>query len=1213
MVMLLTTLMFASLVFTISMASSGGCPENCRCTSGSATIRCITPKTLSNLRISTVSNIEVDCLWRSNISDLPPLTGTVQRVSISHCSLQTVSEEFLTRERRLFFLNLKFNHLKQDTVLFRNDGSQENKVDYPLRDLDLSYNHITSVPAGISKFGNLDGLWLNHNKISSISQGSISELKNLKFITIKGNKLKEVTNDVFKSMHHLNTVDLSDNEIANISLSAFHDVPQIRRLDLSNNLIPKLVTGQLKQLSSLSHLNMSYNRISDIEYNFMENCSSLQSLDLSGNLLTQLSDGIFQTCSSLTYLTLRDNKLHSISSMAFQGLTSLFVLNLNNNKLQTLGSCFHPLSALNTVYIKDNTLREIKKENFVRNLNLDRVDLSNNSISRLRNGSFSGISYINLDQNNIHTLEMNTFRNTEELHLILTSNPVTELNPSAFISTDIDVIRFSGASFSSYPKELCPRLTLQATHHAIVLPFTLLLNCTKVRNLYLTNTPIMGHEDSTWDEFWGLVKLEVSELPNRIPWKLLELTIQNAEMIDIPADYTYFPIHGIHLLDLTNSTVKNVNFLDYLDVRTLILDRINLRNSPVLLGSDPVDVSDLVSINYCNLNHIPLIFKKVEEMNLRGNSITSLQPVTNYLKLRKLDLSENKITYIPSGLFDNLLAIQEINLSNNMISNIEAALLPSPTHMQLRLVDAVFIDISNNRLKTIEREIWTPVLFARVPAYVNFTGNPLQCHCGMSWFSDFILERQLRHNSSFPIPDGTCLSPEPMPFQKTISKDYHCSVKINSVFQTNLPHEVISVTCVAEGHPSPEVRLNSPTGQNLIYQKSAPESKVTFGTYTAPRTYLSRHNITHVECLASVEMNMTVNEVLTLDLSMDTSPMVNNTIVPKLQNDSFIDVSTEASTTSVKSYTTIDIIGAVVGTFLCTILLAAIIIGIFVYSTRKKHEKFFHYLYHRNSNPRSPPSIVLTMSETLANGGNTMRTDHEYDSIENMGLPPTQHANLTYESEKKPSRFIKIKPPVGDKPNGISIQQEAATNVRAENRISEHQYQDIDDKEIPDGASNVNKQEASNVNKVQPNGYNNVAFTKSEEDYVPPEDVRGDSDYQNEVDDHYQSMDEDENPYESAEGTNDGKEENTKNHEYQDMGSDSEYVKPDNNSANSNESDSDYVKPDNNSDKNNGAHYQNSSDNKDDTPEVHMVSAVSDPYEDMDASDHIPKEHKSVC
>uniref|UniRef100_A0A2C9LBX8 LRRNT domain-containing protein n=1 Tax=Biomphalaria glabrata TaxID=6526 RepID=A0A2C9LBX8_BIOGL len=110
---------------------------------------------------------------------------------------------------------LKHIDLSNNSISSINDDSF---VGTALDDLDLSYNHLTSVPVTAiqrsSQF--LIKLSLAHNQIASISN---SDLKDFTFGTLdlSDNQITHISKDLFDNVNIVETIDLSGNPITSIS------------------------------------------------------------------------------------------------------------------------------------------------------------------------------------------------------------------------------------------------------------------------------------------------------------------------------------------------------------------------------------------------------------------------------------------------------------------------------------------------------------------------------------------------------------------------------------------------------------------------------------------------------------------------------------------------------------------------------------------------------------------------------------------------------------------------------------------------------------------------------------------------------------------------------------------------------------------------------------------------------------------------------------
>jgi hypothetical protein len=80
-----------------------------------------------------------------------------------------------------------------------------------LRELDLGYNEIISIPKAIGQLFNLRWLWLNKNQITSIPE-AVGQLSNLKQLCLPNNQITEIP-EAICSLKNLEKLDLRGNPL----------------------------------------------------------------------------------------------------------------------------------------------------------------------------------------------------------------------------------------------------------------------------------------------------------------------------------------------------------------------------------------------------------------------------------------------------------------------------------------------------------------------------------------------------------------------------------------------------------------------------------------------------------------------------------------------------------------------------------------------------------------------------------------------------------------------------------------------------------------------------------------------------------------------------------------------------------------------------------------------------------------------------------------
>ncbi|NXG35155.1 LRC32 protein, partial [Dromaius novaehollandiae] len=140
---------------------------------------------------------------------------------------------------------------------------------------------------------------------------------------------------------------------------------------------------------------------------------------------------------------------------------------------------------------------------------------------------------------------------------------------------------------------------------------------------------------------------------------------------------------GVKYLELSNNFIQNLSEsrmprfgqLEYLDICFNQLEAVSemtLAQLPhlhsLLLGSNHLDR------NYLTNGRAFRLLRNIEVLDLSANNLESHMAgwyFSNLTTLKKLDLSRNKMTRLPAGIFWSTPQLSELNLSNNYIMEIE--------------------------------------------------------------------------------------------------------------------------------------------------------------------------------------------------------------------------------------------------------------------------------------------------------------------------------------------------------------------------------------------------------------------------------------------------------------------------------------------------------------------------------------------------------------
>jgi Leucine-rich repeat (LRR) protein len=150
-----------------------------------------------------------------------------------------------------------------------------------IKQLNLRFNKLTSVPKEIGDLKQLVWLNLNNNKLTSVPK-EIGNLKQLCFLHLNKNQLTSMPNEI-GDLKQLQELDLYENKLTSVP-KEIGDLKQLKELNLNNNKltsVPKDI-GNLKQLKKL---NLNNNKLTSVPKE-IGNLEQLEDLRLNDNQLT---------------------------------------------------------------------------------------------------------------------------------------------------------------------------------------------------------------------------------------------------------------------------------------------------------------------------------------------------------------------------------------------------------------------------------------------------------------------------------------------------------------------------------------------------------------------------------------------------------------------------------------------------------------------------------------------------------------------------------------------------------------------------------------------------------------------------------------------------------------------------------------------------------------------------------------------------------------
>ncbi|XP_053963597.1 toll-like receptor 7 [Anastrepha ludens] len=336
----------------------------------------------------------------SNHIDNTTFAGLIRLIvlNLAHNALTRIDYRTFKELYFLQILNLRNNsigHIEDNAFLPL----------YNLHTLNLAENRLHTLD---DKLFNglyvLSKLTLNNNLISVIEPNVFKNCSDLKELDLSSNQLNEVPR-ALQDLAMLRTLDLGENQIRTFDNQSFKNLHQLTGLRLIDNQIGNITVGMFADLPRLSVLNLAKNRIQSIERGAFDKNFELEAIRLDRNFLSDIN-GVFATLVSLLWLNLSENHLVwfdyafipsnlkwlDIHGNYIEALGNYYklqeeirvkTLDASHNRITEIGAMSIP-NTIELLFINNNLINTVHPNSFVDKVNLARVDLYANAMSKLQ-------------------------------------------------------------------------------------------------------------------------------------------------------------------------------------------------------------------------------------------------------------------------------------------------------------------------------------------------------------------------------------------------------------------------------------------------------------------------------------------------------------------------------------------------------------------------------------------------------------------------------------------------------------------------------------------------------------------------------------------------------------------------------------------------------------------------------------------------------------
>jgi Leucine-rich repeat (LRR) protein len=293
-----------------------------------------------------------------------------------------------------------------------------------LKNIDIQYCNIESLPESISNLKCLEVLSINGGKISSLPEtlytltklkeltidnnelsslsDYISNLQNLSILSIMGNKIYSLPESIGKLVQ-LQNICISNNKIESLP-DSFTNLTNLQSLSMSDCHI-SLLPESMGKLTNMVGLNIDNNLLTSLPES-IGNMTNIESLYISNNRLTLLPESI-GNLTKMKYFECSNNML-SVLPESIGNLIEISRLRIDGNHLTSLPDSISSLYNLRDIFLHNNRFQSLPES--VMNLCLSTIDLTYNDFANIDFSKLNGmhlsctLSMLDLSHSNIKVL-----------------------------------------------------------------------------------------------------------------------------------------------------------------------------------------------------------------------------------------------------------------------------------------------------------------------------------------------------------------------------------------------------------------------------------------------------------------------------------------------------------------------------------------------------------------------------------------------------------------------------------------------------------------------------------------------------------------------------------------------------------------------------------------------------------------------------------------
>lgn len=587
-----------------------------------------------------------------------------------------------------------------------------------LFELDLSQQSLQSLsnPHLFQPLRSLSRLDLSDNALQSIHSAVFRPLAN----TLHSLYLHQSLHSsvavfdcaLIAMLQRLQVLTLAGNQLERLSSpgTCFTHLQQLRMLDLQANHLDHVCFASFTAMHALQHFQAAHNRATRVRSHCFSQLPSLQFIDLSFNQIKKIEPNAFHELPSLRLLDLSYNRIQIVADAAFTLLSNLQELRLQHNHLAQIHlSCLDLVGGIGAQLKLDLQFNHI-------------AIVSSNSQAQASAASFKAPSKPTMDEFSSSSESTDQLSPTTLTRLQLSANQLTIL-PNHIIHElspylqQLDLSRNQLSAIVAGSFSNCPELQdVQLWgNHLTQLPAFLFNGTSKLRTLNLSQNALDELPHVLFDRRCHLLSLDLSSNRlRRLPNKLLT----NCDRLQ------FLRLSHNQLTEFPSNMLQQLSSYNHFQLAELALSHNQINQLP-LWPPESVQLHHfahsllLLDLSFNRLSYIPIEFsarlKSLQYLDLSYNPLRTLSPeslrsIPHLQHLLVSHCSLNTLTPLP------LKELRHLDLSHNQLSSLHGgAFVHTP---ELR-----HLDCSHNRLTHVPSALLT--LSASLRS-LRLSANPLQ-------------------------------------------------------------------------------------------------------------------------------------------------------------------------------------------------------------------------------------------------------------------------------------------------------------------------------------------------------------------------------------------------------------------------------------------------------------------------------------------------------